>query len=508
MKYLAFILVGMFWNCLANAQANLSIDSIDHIYLESISFFKRDGKKFSVNKPNLKSLENNAKLDWTGFYSSTKREHIYSSYMNENNPLFIKPEDVLDMRNRESGKLFFPAKNSSKHWGLKKIIGENEYVLSVLNEHLLVVRKYRKPNPRVDGSLSREREWILDRIYPFLYYTIEVNGKTIIAIIDEQPSGFWDGGYIAETRNRMFVQVANLDFSDAEAVELSRAENMDYLSYESSDFEEALYFTKKQHNDKYVLKTYLGETLLQDCDSIYIQYHFILAEKDGKLDIHFPDLKTPPLRNIRAAYPLYGDKKPYYLQVLQGNEVKIVDITGNFVSKEKLIPEEIQYVCGTVPSWRFAIKGETVVNYDMGYGGGTPKDSTKVSLKDLKAEELRFVDGSDRVFMSANDYFRIGYVPKTLIRFKKKRKYGLLNVDFDNPNQPYQIILPAEFDELIFDQKEPLRLRKGDLYGWYPMQKEAKFKKLEDFDHNFSRFELSGGTKGWMDIHGNAYLDQ
>ncbi len=50
-------------------------------------------------------------------------------------------------------------------------------------------------------------------------------------------------------------------------------------------------------------------------------------------------------------------------------------------------------------------------------------------------------------------------------------------------------------------------MKKDNLYKLFPLQKEFRYKKLDDFKGNFARFELPNGQKGWLTLEGIEYLE-
>jgi len=51
------------------------------------------------------------------------------------------------------------------------------------------------------------------------------------------------------------------------------------------------------------------------------------------------------------------------------------------------------------------------------------------------------------------------------------------------------------------------KMKRNNLYNLFPLQKDFKYKSLEDFKFGFARFELPNGKKGWLDLEGIEYLD-
>ncbi|MBC8755458.1 hypothetical protein H2O64_12345 [Kordia sp. YSTF-M3] len=52
-----------------------------------------------------------------------------------------------------------------------------------------------------------------------------------------------------------------------------------------------------------------------------------------------------------------------------------------------------------------------------------------------------------------------------------------------------------------------IRFKKDNLYGYYGMHTKVHFKKLDQFQGFYARFELPNGKRGWLDRNGKEYLN-
>ncbi|MDW8848978.1 hypothetical protein SD960_02645 [Flavobacterium sp. MMLR14_040] len=52
------------------------------------------------------------------------------------------------------------------------------------------------------------------------------------------------------------------------------------------------------------------------------------------------------------------------------------------------------------------------------------------------------------------------------------------------------------------------KIKKNNLFGYFPLNKEPKYKTLEKFQDNFARFQLPNGQKGWIDLTGERIFGQ
>jgi hypothetical protein len=62
-----------------------------------------------------------------------------------------------------------------------------------------------------------------------------------------------------------------------------------------------------------------------------------------------------------------------------------------------------------------------------------------------------------------------------------------------------------EIDFFPRDYNEPLKFRIGNLYGYFPNDKEGRYRRLGDYSLAFAEFKKPDGTRGWIDVWGNEY---
>lgn len=97
----------------------------------------------------------------------------------------------------------------------------------------------------------------------------------------------------------------------------------------------------------------------------------------------------------------------------------------------------------------------------------------------------------------------------------KSGKYNIYNLNFllplkNSENLAYYNVrnLPVDLESVEgINYKGLFKIKKNSLVGYFPINKEPKYKRLEDFQENFARIEFPNGQKGWLDLNGNEYLD-
>lgn len=95
----------------------------------------------------------------------------------------------------------------------------------------------------------------------------------------------------------------------------------------------------------------------------------------------------------------------------------------------------------------------------------------------------------------------------------KNGKYNLNTIEYlisKNPNneiENYNNTLPKNLDSICKINQDVYLIEKNNLFTYYPLIKEIKYKSLEKFKENFARFELPNGKKGWLSLDGKEYFD-
>ena len=101
-------------------------------------------------------------------------------------------------------------------------------------------------------------------------------------------------------------------------------------------------------------------------------------------------------------------------------------------------------------------------------------------------------------------------------RFINQREYGnqnkinkdSINTIIESLKDEIEITVHFQGDFEAFGYNHPIKFKSNGLYGYFPQNKEAKYKRLEKFNFFFAEFEDKNGQLGWIDIYGNEYLRQ
>ena len=66
-----------------------------------------------------------------------------------------------------------------------------------------------------------------------------------------------------------------------------------------------------------------------------------------------------------------------------------------------------------------------------------------------------------------------------------------------------EVLFTGNFE--AFGYYHPIKYESGGLFGYYPQNEFAKYKRIEKFNFFFAEFEDKDGRIGWLDIYGKEY---
>lgn len=220
---------------------------------------------------------------------------------------------------------------------------------------------------------------------------------------------------------------------------------------------------------------------------------YIITDKNNKL--LFKNLRG--VRNLGRGYQAINSKN------------KLINI---FINKDilELKPSvnDIRWglvVCGTVSSYKSYIKDtldyfEIFCKTDNDWFNqeGTTSVTNKISKRD--ADECFFINyekqfSYDGNYPQKNSTINILYEKPETIIFKKNNSFGIWGKT------------KAIYDEIKI-VKFITKIKKNNLYSYYEIHKNPKYKILEDFIGAFARFELTNGKRGYLTGNGHEYFDE
>jgi hypothetical protein len=269
-------------------------------------------------------------------------------------------------------------------------------------------------------------------------------------------------------------------------------------------------------NKQLRIKDLYNQTAInQSFDSIKSTAYFIIGYKKGKIEIYNYAFKKFNLKNVRAFN--FGNFYPS-LQIIEGNTLRRINLIGEDYKKEDLsyIASGTHYFPDMNITFKITSENNDFYIYGGEMGSLVPNFSGSGGRYKLynreQFETIQFADEGLQFITSYSEMMgtTMSY-PIYLYTKLKNGKFNLNTLDYliaENPDKEVETFnnkLPKNCDAIT-----PLGvylIEKEGLFTYYPIMKEIKYKKLEDFKGNYARFELPNGQKGWLDFQGKEYLD-
>ena len=293
------------------------------------------------------------------------------------------------------------------------------------------------------------------------------------------------------------------------------------------------YYRAKKVNNSYQLtdKLFQLNILNKTYDRIKFSENYIFCYEKDKTIIYDKLLNKTLYDNLRVGYDTLGS-----IQCLIDNKIQWLDYKGIF---HDTFPNPKWALTGSINSTHRNIFRENNFIFESYDTGGlvdrVRRDSIVLSKSD-EIESIFYLNNSTK--HSYNDYsdlkavfsFPYSYYlinsnnEQKLVSIKNKRDSieQVLNYSQDNimSNQAQKdsiksLIMNLKDDieiETIFEgdlesfgYNHPIKFKVGNLFGYYPQNKTAKYKNIDKFNFHFAKFELENGKTGWLDIYGNEY---
>lgn len=370
------------------------------------------------------------------------------------------------------------------------------YELQFFNNIYLVLNSYH----------LKSNKWHLHDTNYVPFYILNLNSKKNIIILLEGPSSRYPNdiyGTIYSTNNELEGRIDGKLYSkDNSFTNLTGLKNTNFIK---PLFEKQLYRVDEKH-DLYDL--YFNQKILKKFDSIKIKQPFIVAYAKSQISLFNLSLNNISKRNIKAI-KYRGNN---YAQILLKNKIKWINTNGSLVEK---IDPIISIVCGTVCYAKREIKIENNIfkfseNVDCLDGDIIKTNLHLFSIK--KYDDVFFLNGTKKHSFDGNtatdSYYKLPSNSLNYLIVKKEGKFGLLEIIFENNNMKLNTILPVTYDSIIsLGYYLPILFNKNGLFGYFPINKSAKYKRIDEFNFYFSRFTLLNNKKGWLTLDGKEYLD-
>ena len=454
-------------------------------------FIKKNNQIFKLKLENISDYEEISK----GFkyeLNATSHEEIEKT-----------KKDAKTIFSKEIIKYNFNKLNKTKF--VTKVNEDDNYQLVQYNKDFFSVAIF-------EDSLQKPRNEYL------LHYCILDfgNGKKIIyhsegyIIPTKEKLNFYFGNY---NLNRAFESYTIIDYNKLKANEL-------HLLKSDLELNRDFYKIDTLKNKKLRIKNCYNETVINKTfDSIAYNSFFIVGYNDNnnQIDIYNYTFENLNLINVKA---ISFNKFYPNLQIIQNNKLRTINLIGNdygnedisvFPSFNHFFPAQEASLLVTQENNQFYIQSNDfyyiLKNFQSFENKFSVIDSDKYESIEYLNEE-KFIT----LYSEMNNY----QVEKPILIHTKLKngKYNLNTIDFlidpkiDEQNLKFNNLLPKNLDSIVSINQDLYKISKNNLFTYYPLVKEIKYKKLEAFQEDFARFELPNGKKGWLSKEGKEYLDE
>jgi hypothetical protein len=343
-----------------------------------------------------------------------------------------------------------------------------------------------------------------DDLSPFIF--IQINSLKFIYI-------FENGVYILPTKTGLKVLVTN-NYSDETIFSFEKhittADEISLCSDKIYSYQDDYYSTSIK-KEKYQLINKLEKTVIsKKYDSIFLNKVIIGQNKKGYAiyNYQYKKLNQKPVK----AFQIYRNK----IQFLQDNECITTDYSGIETESKRFGFFETPYMPDGTKLFILNItkdKNDFVLDVNKGRVGRSVKVVKLINTENI--ENFYFPNNK------SDDYWGQLYSYESCrIYYQMKDKsygFGTLNefIKSENDNSSIELNDFKNLQEVKVcniqtsrDNGEFFKLKKNNLYLYYPLQKHFRYITLNDFQGYYARFELPSGQKGWLSLDGKEYLDE
>jgi|GEM_PF-5587027 len=297
----------------------------------------------------------------------------------------------------------------------------------------------------------------------------------------------------------------------------------------------SFYRVRKEGNKQVLYDKLFHENVFDEgCREIRLGTNYLICETEEEVRIYDKTLKNIVADDLLAAYDSIQS-----VQVLKNNQIQWIDYQGNV---HDTFPQPKYALCGTIRYTNRAIlkrQGAYWIKTSFAYPGVAPEsDSVLVSISDT-IQSITYLNGKtshdydeysslNQVFSFPYNLYLIESAERTNLVTITNRKDSLkraliIERDYRTRDQATKDSLDIQIarlkDDLTikehfagelegFGYYHPIKFKEKNLYGYYPQNKEARYKRIKKFILFFAKFELPNGLKGWLDIYGNEYFER
>ena len=340
------------------------------------------------------------------------------------------------------------------------------------------------------------------------------NGRKII---------YHSEGYIIPTKEKLNFYFYNYNLNNAfksyTIIDYNKLKvNELHLLKSDLELNRDFYKIDTLKNKKLRIKNCYNETIInREFDSITYNSFFIIGYNNKKIHIYNYRFEKLNLKNVKA---VSFNKFYPNLQIIQNNKLRIINLIGKdyknedisvFPSFNHFFPTQEASLLVTQENNQFYIQSNDFYYILKNFQSFENKFSIIDSDKYERIEHL-----NEEKFITLNSEMNNYQVEIPILIYTKLKngKYNLNTIDFlidpkiDEQNLKFNNLLPKNLDSIMAINQGLYKISKNNLFTYYPLVNELIYKKLEDFQGNFARFELPNGQKGWLSKEGKEYLDE
>lgn len=342
---------------------------------------------------------------------------------------------------------------------------------------------------------KKKSQWKFHSAEFWDYVFLRVNKSfLIVGLVYENDPDI--GGFIIPTEEGAIIDLKGHPYLE----EKGRIDSINLSSHINPNS----FFRVKSVNDGYQLFDKLFQEPLrkETFKKITISDNFILGKRDNGITIHDKSGQKVLIKNTKAAYNYRNT-----LQFIQNDKIQCLDEYGVI---HDTFPISKIVICGNFHSNHRKINQKNglyriIDSLESGYGAVYDKVDTTIFSVSKNISGLKFLNKDTLNYF--NDYSRLGFVfslPYNYYLGETPQKQQLIKLEKKKNHAKLSVIFEGELK--AFGYYHPIKFKENKLYGYYPLNKNAKYQKLEKFDYYFAKFELPNGKSGWLDIYGNEYL--
>ncbi|HEX8561913.1 MAG TPA: hypothetical protein VF676_02930 [Flavobacterium sp.] len=481
-------------------------------------------------------------------------------YISQNEGIIIKKNDVLYqlsirvMANKKEQKIqtkLFPiSKGESREFGskspkpvfyseidadykfdkLKKLafmysdkdsakdVNFDSYKLCMVNDNFFAI--FRDEH---EGSYTYTKN---EAVLPYIF--LQFNDKKIMYTYDDQRL------YLIPAKQK--IEIIGWDYtevSDAKVrkLNLTNAEVYQFSQNAYFDMERNFFKIDTLPDKKVRLKNIYNEAIISKAyDSIFLG-PLVKCYENSSIDLYnltFKKINGKSLKAVKDGGFSFGS-----IQVLEENKLKRIDWRGKETTEKRAYGSFDMDNYSQEFFYELNIRNNKDKFYlmakNLGIAGREDGNTVSDTLPLIHTSNIKafYFDNSSIKITSASKEFRadskyplkskllesVDFSYEIVIYLKDDKTYGMnylgyfIDTHFNLGHTGSSPFAELQNVQRIKLQSPFYKVKKGNLYKLYPLQKDFRYKMLADFKDNFARFMLPDKRKGWIDLDGNEYFD-